>query len=345
MSSQVSSPVKSRVLAIMIAGGLSLAGSRAGLRAAEPATMPAYPRDNQCTCYEVDPHWPQRPAGMAWGAMPGVAVNDHDEVWIFTRAKPPVQAYDRSGKFLRSWGSEIVGNAHFIRFDREGNVWLADVGRHVVRKFTPEGKVLRTLGTPDQPGEDQSHLNKPTDMAVTPEGEVFVSDGYGNNRVVHFDREGKFVKSWGKLGTAAGEFSLPHSIARDSQGRLYVADRNNARIQVFDQAGKPLDQWRGVIVPWNVTITPRDEIWVCGSSPMPWRPEDKLLSCPPKDQVVMRFDSSGKIQQLWTIPKGEDGKERPGDVNWLHGVAVDSHGDLYVGDIIGKRAQKLSRQK
>ena len=225
------------------------------------------PHINMAICYQVDAQWPQRPAGMKWGDMPGIAVNDKDEVFLFTRAKPPIQVYSRSGKLLRAWGDDIIGSAHYIKFDRQLNVWVADMGKHVVLQFTPEGKLLKTLGTPGEPGEDETHFNRPTDMAVTPDGQVFVSDGYGNNRIVHFDRNGKFVKAWGKMGTGPGEFSLPHAIVVDSQGRLYVADRSNARIQVFDQSGKFLEQWRNLLVPWGLCITKDDEIWACGSSP------------------------------------------------------------------------------
>src|SRR5262249_37260005 len=134
-------------------------------------------------------------------------------------------------------------------------------------KFTPEGKLLLTLGTPGTAGRDSTHLNRPTDMVVTPAGDVFVADGYGNARVVHFDKSGKFVKAWGELGHKPGQFSIPHAIALDSKGRLYVADRNNVRVQIFDQSGKLLDEWRDVVVPWGFCVTKDDEIWVCGSSP------------------------------------------------------------------------------
>lgn len=203
---------------------------------------------------------------------------------------------------------------------------------------------MKTLGTKGEPGYDATHLNMPTDMAVTPEGEVFVSDGYGNNRVVHFDKEGRFVKSWGTLGTGQGQFSLPHAIALDSRGRLYVADRNNVRVQVFDREGTFLAEWRDKLVPWGLWVTKDDEIWACGSSPMFWRPEDAVLGCPPKDQVFMKFDPDGRLLQHWTVPKGLDAHERPGDCNWVHALAVDSKGNLYAGDIIGKRAQKFVRQ-
>ncbi len=276
--------------------------------------------------------------------MSGVAVDARDNVWVLSRSNPAVQVYQPDGKFLCSWGEGLIGTGHQLKFDRQGNVWVVDVGRHVVLQCTPKGQLLRTLGTRGEPGCDERHFNKPTDVVVTPEGEVFVSDGYGNARVVHFDQDGKFVKAWGKLGTGPGEFSLPHAIAVDSRGRLYVADRNNARIQVFDQDGKFLDQWRNIIVPCAFCMTKADELWVCGSSPMTWRPEDNVLGYPPKDQLFMKFDTSGKLLQLWAAPLGEDGQERPGELNWVHGLAVDSKGNIYAVDVKGKRAQKFVRQ-
>ncbi len=319
-------------------------------RASQPApqAVPAYPtphpRINLAIWYQVDPAWPQRPAGLAWGAASAIAIDSHDHVYLFTRAKPPVQVYDAAGRLLRAWDHPLIRLAHGLRLDCKGHVWVTDVANHVVIEFTPEGKLLRTLGTPGVPGEDRTHFNRPTDVAISPSGDVFVTDGYGNNRVVHFDRHGKFVKAWGRMGIGPGEFSVPHAIVRDSKGRLYVADRNNVRIQVFDENGAYLDEWRSLLVPWGLWITKNDEIWACGSSPMPWVGRQAYLSCPPKDQVVMQFNTAGKLLSLWTLPKGEDGKEKPGDVNWLHAIALDSRGNLFLGDIIGKRMQKFVRQ-
>ncbi|OHB82890.1 MAG: hypothetical protein A2V98_12370 [Planctomycetes bacterium RBG_16_64_12] len=328
------------------------------LRAAEPGgaaatqeTSPQYPRVTLSTWYAVDPSWPERPENMPWGLTPGVAVDAEDQVWIFTRAYPPVQVYTAEGKFVKAWGSDLIAEtpkgipSHGIEIDGRGHVWLADAGNHVVLECSPEGKLLRTLGTPGEPGEDENHFFRPTDMAITPDGQVFVSDGYGNARVVHFDARGRFVKAWGKLGTGPGEFNLVHAIALDSQGRLYVADRNNARVQVFDQNGTFLDQWQNLLVPWGFWVTANDEIWVCGSSPMPWREEDAVLGCPPKDQLFMKFDTNGRVLQVWTVPKGVDGEEKPGELNWVHGIALDSQGNIYATDIVGQRAQKFVRQK
>jgi sugar lactone lactonase YvrE len=318
----------------------------ASLAVPAAAQQPEYPRIDLAVSYEVDPAWPKKPAHVEWGHVPGVAVDAQDNVWIFTRANPPVQVYKGSdGTMVRAWGEKGIGKAHHLKIDRDGNVWLADIGRHLVMQFTPGGQLLRRLGTPDEAGDDETHFNMPTDMVVTPTGDVFVSDGYGNNRVVHCDSSGKFVKAWGKLGTKPGDFSLPHAIEMDSKGRLYVADRNNVRVQVFDQSGKLLDVWSNVITPWGFCKLANDDLWVCGSSPMIWvHNVEEPLGCPPKDQLFARFTPAGKLVQLWTVPKGDDGKERPGDLNWVHGMAVDSQGNIYAGDIIGQRVQKFVRR-
>jgi sugar lactone lactonase YvrE len=291
----------------------------------------------------VDSSWPSRPNHAVWGAMAGIALGPAEEVWTFNRGEVPVQVFTPDGKLVRTWGQGQFGEPHQVRIDRSGSVWLVDSGLHVVRKFTREGTLLLTLGTAREPGQDSTHFNRPTDVAVTPGGEIFVTDGYGNNRVVHFDGRGQFVRDWGELGVGHGQFSLPHSIAADSRGRLYVADRNNARVQVFDRAGRFLAEWLDLLVPWHITITERDEIYVCGSSPMRW-PKLTLtpgfvLGIPPKDQLVMVLTPDGRVTRLWTFPKGQSA----GELDWVHALAVDRRGNLYLGDIQGRRAQKFVR--
>ena len=300
-----------------------------------------YPAVNLAIDYVVDAKWPQRKDDMQWGHVPGIAVDKSDNVYVFTRAKHPVQVFDKSGKFVRSWG-EGIKMAHHIKIDHDGNVWTSDVGHHTIQKYTPDGKLLMTLGTKGEAGRDKTHFYMPTDMAIATNGDIFVSDGYGNARIVHFNSKGEFINEWGNLGHGPGEFSTPHAIAIDSKGRIYVADRNNVRIQVFDVKGKFLEEWRNLIVPWGFHVTKDDDIWVCGSSPMQWRKEDSALGCPPKDQIFMKFNSSGKLLQLFSLPKGIDGLERTGEVNWVHCIAFDSGGNMYLGDIIGRRAQKFA---
>jgi hypothetical protein len=310
------------------------------------ASSANYPRVNLATWYEVDPAWPQRPPEIPWRDVPGIAVDAQDNVWIFTRTNPTVQKYSPDGRYLLGWHNENPkAAAHGLRCDRDGNIWLTDVGLHVVRKHAPDGKVLMSLGVEGEAGEDTRHFNMPTDIAFGPKGDLFVADGYGNSRVVHFDKHGRFINTWGSLGTKPGQFSIPHAIGCDSKGRVYVADRNNIRVQVFNARGKLLDVWPDVLVPWGIWISPKDEIWVCGSSPMPWITHPKYptapLGCPPKDQLIVKFNRAGRALQLATFPKGEDGQEKPGELNWLHAIALDSKGNVFLGDIIGRRVQKF----
>jgi len=157
--------------------------------------------------------------------MPGVAVDAQDQVWVFTRFVPPIPVYSAEGRLVHAWGADSIGSAHHIKIDREGNIWLADIGLHVVRKYSPYGDILLTIGTPGEPGNDKTHLDNPTDMAIAANGDVFVSDGYGNTRVVIFDAGGRFVRAWGQLGNGQQDFSLLYATAMDSAGRLYVADK------------------------------------------------------------------------------------------------------------------------
>jgi streptogramin lyase len=305
---------------------------------------PTYAKVNVAVGYQVDPKWPSKPDGVLWGAVSGIAVDKQDRVFVFTRSDgDPVQIYSTEGKFLSSWGKGILKMSHHIKIDSEGNVWTADLKDHVIQKFTSEGTLLLTLGTPGKAGRDKSHFWLPTDIGIAPDGDIFVSDGYGNQRVVRFDKTGKYITEWGESGSKPGQFSIAHAITVDSKKRVYVADRNNARIQVFDEEGKILDVWNNLVVPWGFCMLAQDEFWVCGSSPMQWRTVDTGLGCPPKDQVFMKLNSTGRLLHLWTIPKGYDGFERPGELNWVHCIAQDSKGNLYAGDIIGKRAQKFVR--
>ncbi len=305
------------------------------------AQYPSVPPEPTVVEYVVDPDWPQRPERLGTpGAVSGVDVDANDNVWCVERTEVPVQVYSPDGKFVRGWGQDHLKTVHTIRIDSRGNVWISDIGLHVVRKFTPEGELLLTLGTPGEAGEDERRLNRPADMAVTPAGDVFVADGYGNRRVVHFDPEGRFVKAWGEFGSGPGQFVLPHMIVADRRGTLFVADRNSGRVQLFDRTGKFLAEWSNLVMPWGLWMSPQGDLWVCGSSPQRW-PKDGV----PKDQVFMRFSTDGRVQQLWTVPLGRDGEEKPGECNWLHCMAVDSDGNIYAGDIMGKRLQKFVRME
>lgn len=313
------------------------------------AQNPGFAKEPTITEYDVDPSWPQRPEGISGkGWVSGLAIDDKDQVWFFRKGPNPIQVYTADGQFVRSWGSGMFDNPHQLRIDHEGNIWVADFGLHVVQKFTTQGVLLMTLGIRGESGEDENHFFRPTDMAITKTGDIFVTDGYGNRRIVHFDKNGKFIKTWGEYGTAPGSFVLPHAIVVDSQGRLYVADRNSGRIQVFNQDGELLDQWSNLIMPWGLSVTKNDDIWVCGSSPHWWLRDGKYPEY--KDQVFMRFSTDGRVRQVWQIPLGDIGEDKnnpdvsrmkPGEAVGVHCIAQNSKGNLFVGDIYGERAQKF----
>ena len=310
---------------------------------------PSHAVDPVVVEYDVDPTWPNRPDSVApFGWVSGMDIDQHGHVWVFNRGQDPVQVYTPDGQFVRTWGKGDFKDPHHIRIDREGHIWLADFGLHTVQKFTPEGELLLTLGVSGEPGNDESHFNMPTDMAITDTGEIFVTDGYGNRRVVHFDKHGRFIKAWGEYGTGPGQFVLPHAIVVDTKGTLYVADRNSGRILLFDQDGACLDTWTNLIMPWGLSLTVDDALWVCGSSPHWWVRDGQAPEY--KDQLFMRFNSDGAVQQVWSVPLGDIGadKNNPDLTHLEHGHTVGVHcivqgqgGTLYVGDIYGQRAQKF----
>ena len=303
-----------------------------------------YPRDNVASGYKVDADWPQEKSPFSWKAMPGIAIDEEGLIWTLNRGEMPVQVYSPEGKLVRQWGRNLFVSPHQIRFGPEGHVWIADSHAHVVYKFSRDGDRLLTIGIPGVPGEDNRHLKMPTDMVEAPTGEIYISDGYRNNRIVVCNAKGEFIRTWGKLGTEAGQLSLPHSIARDSKGRIYVADRNNSRVQIFTEEGQFLSQWTNLCQPWTIRITAKDEIYVAGASPTQWRKEDIQLGIPPKDQIVMKFDTTGRVLAWWRFPQGPDKAGlgvKPGELSWVHGIAVDARGDLYLGDIMGQRAQRF----
>jgi len=318
----------------------------AALALAQPAVhTPPYPRKDAAIGYKVDTDWPKEKPPAEWGFMSSVAIGPDRNVWTLNRGQIPVQVFSPEGKLITSWGQGgLFKNPHTIRFDKSGGLWIVDTGTQTVRKFSLDGKVLMTIGVPNEAGADQTHMNQPNDVAFSSRGDIYVSDGYGNDRVVVFDKSGKYIRSWGKLGTGPGEFSQPHSVVLDSKDRVYVADRNNARIQVFDAKGKYLTEWQNIVTPWALEITAADEIYVCGSSPMLWSEvpaTQAALATPPKDEFFMKLDTEGRLKRLWVIPKGENDKEKPGEVSWIHSIAVASDGTVYLGEVQGKRPRKF----
>jgi DNA-binding beta-propeller fold protein YncE len=269
--------------------------------------------------YRLAPEFPQLPQGMRLAGVSGVATDSKGLVFVLHRGVEPVLVFEPSGRFVRSFGKGLFKSAHGLRIDRDDNVWATDNADHLVFKFDDDGKVLMTLGERGVAAEDERHFNKPADVAFGDDGTFFVADGYGNSRVVKFDKDGKFLLAWGKKGKGEGEFVIPHAVRLDSKGRVYVGDRENDRVQVFDQNGKFIRQFGG-FAPFGLFITPADE----------------LLAADGRAHQVHRLTLDGKILETW-------GKRGPEAGNFFlpHGITVGADGAVYVTEVDGKRVQKF----
>ena len=259
------------------------------------------------------------PVDVKWGEVTGVAEDAKGNIYAARRALPPIIVFDKNGKFLRGFGEGAVRESHGLRLDKSGNIWATCLTNHTVTKFSPEGKPVLTLGEPGKPGDDPRHFNKPTDIAFAPNGDVFVSDGYGNSRVVKFNAAGKFLLTWGAAGDRKGQFDTPHNLRLDSKGRVFVNDRENKRIQVFDQSGKLLHQFGG-LTPYGLFITPDDRLFV----------SDGIAN-----KVLVFTTDGGKLAEFGTL-----GSE-PGNFILPHGITVGADGAIFVTEINGRRVQKF----
>jgi DNA-binding beta-propeller fold protein YncE len=261
------------------------------------------------------------PAGVTLGRCSAVAVNSRGEIHLFHRGSHPILCFDAQGNYLRSWGDDVIHTAHGLRIDAKDNVWTTDIGNHRVCKFDSAGKLLMMLGT-GKAGAGHDEFNKPTDVAFGPRGEFYVSDGYGNTRVLKFSPSGALITSWGRPGKGPGEFNLPHSIVVDRQGRILVGDRENNRIQLFDDTGKFLDQWPG-FAPFGLALDKDGQLFVADG----------------RAHKVLRLSDSGQVLEIW----GQKGTAA-GQFELPHMLACDASGNLLIAEVNGKRLQLLRRK-
>src|SRR6202521_2331145 len=243
----------------------------------------AYAQPNsQPNPYRTVEHWFTLPEGRTMGSTSAVFVAPSGHLWVAERCGvnsctgsdlAPVLEFDPSGKLLKSFGAGMFLFPHGLTVGKDGNIWVtdghgADGKGHQVFKFTPDGKVMMTLGKAGVAGDDPDTFNMPSAVAIAPNGDIFIADGHGgnsNNRIVKFTKDGKFIKTWGKKGTGPGEFDIPHCLAFDSRGRLFVGDRNNNRIQIFDQEGSYIEEWKQFSRPSGIFIDKHDIIYVADS--------------------------------------------------------------------------------
>jgi DNA-binding beta-propeller fold protein YncE len=280
--------------------------------------------------YEVVENWAKLPAGWSFKEVAAVGVDAHDNVYAFNRGAHPMMVFDRQGNFLRSWGEGIFPRAHGITMGPDATIFCTDDGDHTVRKCTLEGKVLFTLGTSGKPAPFMSGnpFNRCTHVAIDPRnGDFYVSDGYGNARVHKYTPDGKLLFSWGESGTDPGQFNIAHNIATDKDGWVYVADRENHRIQVFDPNGKFETQWVNMARPCGLYIDQATERAYVGELGAPIGANAQALGLGPRISI---YDTRGNVlARLGNQPEGE----APGQFIAPHGVCIDSRGDIYVGEV------------
>ena len=280
--------------------------------------------------FSVIEGWGHLPDGWTYREVAGVAVDKQDRAFVFNRGEHPVIVFDRDGKFLRSWGEGVIRRAHGITIDADDMVWLTDDLHHTVRKFTPDGKLLLTIGDPDQPAALQGGkpFNRPTHVAICPKsGYLFVSDGYGNSRVHKYAPDAAYVMSWGEPGTDPGQFNLPHNLVTDRDGMVYVADRENHRVQIFDGQGRYQGQWNNLHRPCGLFADRPGGLFFVGELGSGMPVTEKTPNLGPRVSVL---DAKGQRVARFG---GQFASETPGEFIAPHGLVVDSRGDVYVGEV------------
>jgi sugar lactone lactonase YvrE len=320
---------------VALSGGEGFAQANRG-----PAPVPPNP-------YRTILDWPKMPSGKQIGSTAGVDIDaDGRSVWLFDRcganscagsSLAPILKFDSTGRLVRSFGEGLFVGPHGIHVDRDGNVWVTDGqgpdgkdpsrnGRgHQVFKFSADGKLLMRLGTAGVAGEGPNTFNAPSDVVVARNGDIFVADGHGGNtnaRIVKFSKDGTFIKAWGKSGSGPGEFNIPHGVAFDSRERLFVADRANNRIQIFDQDGKYLDEWKQFGRPSGIYITSDDTIYVADAD------SDEKRNPGRRKGISIGSARTGTVTAF--IPVNDQATDAAGPTpNAAEGIAVDNQGGVY----------------
>ncbi len=286
--------------------------------------------------YELLDNWAELPEGEAFVDVSGLAVDAQDRLYVFNRGRHPVMVFNRDGKLLQAWGEGQFSRPHGIFVAPDGSVYCTDDGNHTVTKHAPDGKVLMTLGNKGQPSDtgyvnlgtlsksvltiDHSGppFNRPTGVQVLPSGLIYVSDGYGNARIHKFAADGGLLFSWGDPGTGPGQFRVPHCVRVDTQGRVWVCDRENSRIQIFDSQGHFLTMWD------DIGGKPTDLFFdFAGEGTVYIGIKSQNLP-----HGVSIFTMDGKLLARWGSTQGSD------TMFWTpHSLVVDSLGDIYVGEI------------
>jgi DNA-binding beta-propeller fold protein YncE len=304
------------------------------------------PRNDLPQPYKTTRDWGQLPTGVVWAAVTAIEPAPDGTIYVIHRcfdnscagrSEAPIIKYDANGKILATWGQGLFIFPHGATVDRDGNLWVTDARGekdrgHQVFKFTADGKVLMTLGKAGVSGSGADLFDQPTDVLVAPDGTIFVTDSHRNgknNRVVKLTKDGKYIKEWGTKGSGPGQISEPHTIAMDSQGRLFVGDRENNRIQIFDQDGKFIAEWRQFGRPSGISITRDDTIYVTDSESGPDTGARELPGI--KKGIRIGSAKTGVVTAFI-----EDMESTVADHSGAEGIGVDAQGNVY-GGVVRRR--------
>lgn len=280
--------------------------------------------------YAVEPGWAKMPDDWILADVGGIGVDKRDQVYVFNRGNHPMTVFDRSGNITRSWGEGQFKRPHAVHLAPDETIYCADEGDHVIRRCTLDGEVLSTLGTPGEPAEEFSGkpFNRCTQTALTPDGDILVADGYGNARVHKFAPDGRWKLSWGDFGTDPGQFNVVHNIACDADGFVYIADRENYRIQVFDTDGKFVTQWNNLFRPCGLLMHgTRNPIFFVGELGPFLAINRRFPNIGPRISIL---DHQGRLLGRLGAPHAG---VQDGAFIAPHTLAIDSHGDLYLGEV------------
>ena len=296
--------------------------------------------------FAADADWAKRPEGFSWTEVAAVACDSQDRVYTFNRGKHPLMVFNRDGSFIRSWGEGIFARAHGLTIGPDDSLYCTDDLDHTVRKFTPDGKLLLTLGRSGCPSATGATsvdfrtirqagppFHYPTNVALGARGEIYVADGYGNARVHEFTPEGRLVRSWGEPGNGPGQFHIPHGIAVDASGVIHVADRENSRIQLFSPDGTFIGQRTDVARPCQVAFDRQGNLLVAelGFRSGMWPGTQPPSESAPGGRVsIFGPGLHGPLLARWG---GGECPTAPGDFYAPHDIVMDSSGDLYVTEV------------
>jgi DNA-binding beta-propeller fold protein YncE len=280
--------------------------------------------------YRMVENWAKLPDGWSFKEVAAVATDRNDNVYVFSRGEHPMMVFDRDGNFLKSWGEGLWPRAHGLHMGPDDSLYLTDDGAHCVRKCTLDGKILMEIGIPGKPAPYMSGepFHRCTHTALSPKGEIYVSDGYGNARVHKFSPDGKLLMSWGEPGSGPGEFNIVHNICTDADGWVFVADRENHRVQVFDGNGRYEAQWNNLHRPCGLYMPYAHQPLCYVGELGPGMAVNK--ESPNLGPRLSICDHQGRV-----LTRIGDQHAGLGPTAFLapHGVAVDSRGDVYIGEV------------